>query len=349
MPDYSSELGFIHHVVADLKRVFETLQGKKMVIFIDDLDRCSPQKVAEVMEGINLFLAGDFRQCMFILGMDTDMVAAALESAHESIIRNLPADSSIPIGWRFMDKFVTIPFIIPPAEKSDLEKYANELLQAEEKDKISDEKVISRIGDLFKDLINYSEEDLVEQFSNVAKDIPEEMVMQAKDDVLFKYRIEKLETITKNFNNKNPEIRSRIVTMATKFSDNPRDLKRFINVYRLQYFLREAQVARGLRNVVSLQQLQRWVFLTMKWPEVVRWIQHCGGIDMHKARLYQLEEMGTNAFSMKIWQDNALKIALLDYNKVRWLNDDSLRQFFLEESCIGEGARLSDGSGKGLW
>jgi hypothetical protein len=55
MPDYSTNLGFIHHVEQDLRRVFETIPTGKdkkdipIVIFIDDLDRCSPEKIADVV------------------------------------------------------------------------------------------------------------------------------------------------------------------------------------------------------------------------------------------------------------------------------------------------------------
>ena len=50
------------------------------VIFIDDLDRCFPAKVGQVVEAINLFLAGDLPKCMFVIGMDTELVAAALQA-----------------------------------------------------------------------------------------------------------------------------------------------------------------------------------------------------------------------------------------------------------------------------
>ncbi len=114
VPDYSEKLGFIHYVVKDLELVFETIPKdyQKLVIFKDDLDRCSPTKVAQVIEGVNLFLAREFPGCIFIIGMDAEMVAAALEVAHKDVISNLPTYSmDIPIGWRFMDKFVQLVFL----------------------------------------------------------------------------------------------------------------------------------------------------------------------------------------------------------------------------------------------
>jgi hypothetical protein len=132
VPDYDAELGFIHGVAADLERVLNSVPGERpIVIFIDDLDRCSPAKVAQVVEAVNLFLGGDFPNCLFVLGMDAEMVAAALQAAHKDMIACLPSDAGIPVGWRFMDKFVQLPFLIPPAEEQQMTRYTSSLFLAD--------------------------------------------------------------------------------------------------------------------------------------------------------------------------------------------------------------------------
>ncbi|MGF7001430.1 hypothetical protein P3T25_009823 [Paraburkholderia sp. GAS32] len=128
VPKYSQELGFVHQVEKDLRRVFNSLPTDNgLVIFIDDLDRCSPSKVANVLEAVNLFLAGDFPDCCFVLGMDAEMVAAALQFAHRDMTANLPSDARIPIGWRFMDKFVQLPFVIPQVDGAMQQVFINHL------------------------------------------------------------------------------------------------------------------------------------------------------------------------------------------------------------------------------
>nr|MBX2821691.1 TIR domain-containing protein [Rhodothermaceae bacterium] len=61
-PDYESKRGFFSEVEDDIRRVFALLvqPEEPAVVFVDDLDRCSPGKIAEVIEAINLFLSGDF-------------------------------------------------------------------------------------------------------------------------------------------------------------------------------------------------------------------------------------------------------------------------------------------------
>ena len=69
-----------------------------------------------------MLLASDTYRCMFLIGMDPQMIAAALEKAHEEIRERLPSyERGVPLGWRFMDKFVQLPFTIPP--QADLNEY----------------------------------------------------------------------------------------------------------------------------------------------------------------------------------------------------------------------------------
>ena len=62
-----------------------------MAVFIDDLDRCSPGKIAAVVEAINLFLAGESSECIFNLDIDDQMVAAAVVMAHGDVKSMLPS------------------------------------------------------------------------------------------------------------------------------------------------------------------------------------------------------------------------------------------------------------------
>ena len=101
--------GLIAEIDGRLKITIELVapSSRPLVIFIYDLDRCSPGKVSAVVEAINLFLAGEFEHCMFVLRIDDEVVAAALNKAHADVFAQMPAYArATSIGWRFMDKFV---------------------------------------------------------------------------------------------------------------------------------------------------------------------------------------------------------------------------------------------------
>jgi formylglycine-generating enzyme required for sulfatase activity len=58
-------------------------EGKgALVIFIDDLDRCLPDKTVQTLEALKLFL--DKRGCVFVIGADTGIVQKAVETHYQN-------------------------------------------------------------------------------------------------------------------------------------------------------------------------------------------------------------------------------------------------------------------------
>jgi len=231
MPDYSGNLGFIHHVEEDLRRVFETIPNDNrshtpLVIFIDDLDRCSPEKIADIFEGINLFLAGEFQNCIFILGMDPNIVAAALEEAHSRVIDKLPKYSMhTNIGWRFMDKFIQLQFMIPVAEEQDLNRYVDTLLV----EGINQNALKNQIGKDPSDTIGRNSYES-KRGENIEAGLPHVRNMQETRYVLGKQErsiyykernnLQKTDELIDNFSDKNPKIRELISIAVKDFSSN---------------------------------------------------------------------------------------------------------------------------------
>lgn len=366
IPNYSAEMGFIHRVEADLRRVLDSVpkQYYPIVIFIDDLDRCSPAKVGQVVEAVNLFLAGDFPKCMFIIGMDTEMVAAALQAAHKEMISCLPADAGIPVGWRFMDKFVQLPFLIPPTEKDNLTRYTTALLTAQEATAPEDETVNELVKQSVERVTGKASVESESERLKKEHQLSDTQAARVKDQLEAQVIRRKLDEGIEKFNDQNPEIREVIATATSYFRGNPRELKRFINAFRFQYFLWWAQRAQGL-EVPSLGQLLRWTVLSMKWPEVVRWLRRSGGNEWQataqaaqgngqkpalSTRLKLIEEISGKAINLSAWQEEAQAALRLKPETTPWLSDDDLLEFFHNEyNQHQHGERLSDGLGKGLW
>jgi hypothetical protein len=67
-----AQTGFRYQFAQEFKTVTEALGPRSMIIFIDDLDRCQPGQVVEVLEAVNfLVTSGD---CFVVLGMARDRV-----------------------------------------------------------------------------------------------------------------------------------------------------------------------------------------------------------------------------------------------------------------------------------
>lgn len=370
IPDYSSEIGFIHRAEIDLKHVLESIpeQYKPLVIFIDDLDRCSPTKISQVVEAVNLFLAGDFPHCFFVIGMDTEMVAAALQSAHKDMIANLPSDLGIPIGWRFMDKFVQLPFLIPPCERFTT-NYVDSLfnLNQPNAEQVSPE-MQKKITELIQDEIKLNTP--INQVEAKTKSLVAENRISKTEALHFRRNLQSrlkrtmIDKGVKSFTDKNNEIRELMnqEKAFNHFTGNPRELKRFVNAFRFNYFLWWAQKSQG-SEVVTVKQLLRWTILSMKWAEVIRWLRRGDGSDWTYTpsesknaleanlvtRLKLLEDISLGTENFTAWKKGLEEKFQLDVKATTWANDEDLFQFLRKEKSSAKGERLSDGIGKGIW
>ena len=400
VPDYSQDVGLVHHVTEDLRRVFELLptverNGEKhrvpLVIFIDDLDRCAPPKVAEVFEAINLFIAGEFPNCYIVIGMDTEVVAAALEEAHKGVIARLPSYARrVPVGWRFMDKFVQLPFVIPPLDEAAVTNYADHLAAAEDRDAV--EVQARAAGDNARDAEAYIRESLdqgkdeSEILQETAKHFaagevdPASKAMEEAER-LARQQLESLKSLrdlderARAFHSDSSKIQSLLLEAREDFSNNPRELKRLVNVYRFYYNLCLARQSRDL-SVPTEAQLRNWLKLSLAWPEVVRWLRRSyseweshldsgpgtkTAIGYRLARLELLavtpvDSDSTNDTQPKEKRDptiqdwaSALRAEFRRPEGVPWMEDERLFNF-VRNMALGDGEqRLSEGSGRGFW
>jgi hypothetical protein len=349
-PDYGANLGFIHHVVEDLRKVFQVVPKKylPMVVFIDDLDRCSPNKVSEVIEAVNLFLAGEFPDCMFVLGIDDEMVAAALNKAHSEVISKLPSYAkSASIGWRFMDKFVQLPFIVPPPTPAELKKYAESLFSEDSGETAAiDIDTRNKVTQMIENTAAKAPQQVVQEVAK-GKNLSTHQQQTLQEEVVV---IQQMDRNIRAFSDEEQRIKNLLTTSAADFSTNPRDIKRFVNVFRFYYFLRAAREARK-DPVPSLSQLSRWILFSLKWPEAVRYllrIQLAPNTLSHP-QFVALEKAGKESQSLDDWKKSAALALGMNADDNPWLSSQEMMRFFKTESGFVEAERLSASCGKGIW
>ena len=370
VPDYAKELGFIHQIEADLRRVLESIPAqidpktnkqvrKPIVVFVDDLDRCSPAKVAQVIEAVNLFLGGEFPNCIFVIGMDAEMVAAALQAAHKDLVSALPRDAGIPVGWRFMDKFVQLPFIIPPMPSGGVERYTASLFSTGDGPPLAPyvQSELRNAVDRVRTL-----EEAASEADRILHVYPLDDEGKARLRETLRARAVQ-RTLSKGldaFSDQSEDMRKVLAAGMPYFRGNPRELKRFVNAFRFNYFLWWAQCSQGL-DAPKLDQLVRWTVLTMRWPEVVRWLRRSGGSDWTAAaaaesksgavpsRLKVMEDISGSSGDVASWQKEAAAKLRITQTDAPWLRDDDLLEFLNQEAKFPQGERLSSGAGLGLW
>lgn len=113
-------------LVEELKGIFEDAIEKKLkcgikriVIFIDDLDRLDPKIAVNLLEVIKLFL--DVKDCVFVLAIDYSIVTEGIREKFGSNISSEKTQS-------FFDKIIQVPFKIP-TEFYDFENLINDSLK----------------------------------------------------------------------------------------------------------------------------------------------------------------------------------------------------------------------------
>ena len=110
------------------KEVFENCKGERLVVFIDELDRCTPDTVLEIFEAIRLFLY--VPGTTFIIGADERLVSYAVKTKYKDI-----PGHDIDISKEYLEKLVQYPVKIPQLNEQEVKQYITcLLLQNEEID-----------------------------------------------------------------------------------------------------------------------------------------------------------------------------------------------------------------------
>jgi KAP family P-loop domain len=118
--NYEQHLGLVHQVKADLDELTGALlpidghdpdhfpRGEpRIVIVIDDLDRCPPAQVVEVLEAAQLLVKT--RLFVVVIAMDVRYVTRALEKRYEGVL--IP--DGVPSGLDYIEKIVQVPYRVP--------------------------------------------------------------------------------------------------------------------------------------------------------------------------------------------------------------------------------------------
>jgi hypothetical protein len=106
---------------ASYKELLDLLpQVERVIVLVDDLDRCLPDAVTATLEAIKLFLS--VKKMVFVLAADQEMI-------RDAIAASLGASSrSERFAQRYLEKIVQLPIALPRLAPADAEAYIGLLL-----------------------------------------------------------------------------------------------------------------------------------------------------------------------------------------------------------------------------
>jgi len=90
-------------------------ETRRLVVLVDDLDRCLPEKAIGVLEAVKLFL--DVEGCIFVLALDPDAIETAIRTRYKGEVK----------AREYLEKIIQLPFILPPIEAEPMRKYVESL------------------------------------------------------------------------------------------------------------------------------------------------------------------------------------------------------------------------------
>ncbi|KYP15938.1 P-loop NTPase fold protein, partial [Flavihumibacter sp. CACIAM 22H1] len=108
----------------DFKEMIDKSEIRKLVVIIDDLDRCTPERLIENLEAIKLFL--NVEKTAFVIGADPRIVRHAIEHRYKTdSIENAddPNSRNKRIVSDYLEKLIQIPYYMPKLTDNEVETY----------------------------------------------------------------------------------------------------------------------------------------------------------------------------------------------------------------------------------
>jgi hypothetical protein len=261
--DYGRHIGYMTEIREDLEKLEERLRGNngRILVVVDDLDRCEPEKAVEVLQAINLLL--NFKSFIVCLGIDARIITSAVERHYEGLLGEVGAS-----GYEYLEKIVQIPFRIPQPGEEEIKAFISKQMgnpepSSNEADVGPDD---SRRDDSRRD--DSRQDDSRQDDSRreggpnegANREPPSEPLFPPPEEPQADARLAApQEQVAFTYD----ELKG-FEDVAPFLRPNPRHLKRLVNVYRLVRSLAAAKDEHAILNKPAAT--IRWLIICAQWP-----------------------------------------------------------------------------------
>jgi hypothetical protein len=234
--DFKDKIGTLSQFEDEMRRLADAVpEDLKVIVFIDDLDRCKGKVLGEIIEALQL--ADVSRSCIFVMGMDMRIVANAIETERAELAHSAGGSARMEhgSGYKFLEKIIQARLSLPAHGMAQMGALVDAAMGRE------DEAPQPPSGD-----------------AGAGAEAPG-LGERLRQGIGLAPRREQ----------QTPSDSAALIERARHYGSrhfsNPRRLKRFINSFRLQAYL-TAAVRPGSGPI---DHLARFLVLTEKWPAVV--------------------------------------------------------------------------------
>ena len=292
----------------DFKEMLNEANIKKLIVLIDDLDRCLPDRIIDNLEAIKLFL--NVENTAFVIGADQRIVRDAIRHRYKDLIARDEEEENKRVVVDYLEKLIQVPYNLPKLSESEVETYIALLFSEDTLGK-------EGMGDVINAFKAYRKCDRYSVFGI------EQIKLIVTDSKKRKGLEEKVTLISKL----SPLI-------AGNLDGNPRQIKRFLNTFMLRKKL--ADVARI--TDFKMDVLAKLMILEYAEPrlftELYRWQSQNKGYALPLQKLekkngngeHDIEEQYKEWKNPKLltWLDSEPYLANVDLRDYFWISRDRL-------------------------
>jgi predicted KAP-like P-loop ATPase len=275
----------------DFKSLLRETKIKRLIVFIDELDRCKHDTIIETLEAIRLFLFAEGTS--FVIGADERQIQYAVQMKYPTIEGN-----QIDIGKEYLEKLIQYPIRIPQLGQKEVEFYIMCLLFEKSANKeelnLIHEIITTKKGENFLGF---------ELTYNLIKEKSEELAEKLKDTISLSKQISSV--------------------LAIKLNGNPRHCKRFLNTMELRIQMGEYRGVKLDRKILAKIMLVEY-FKEMFYRRLAELQLHDNG---KPQELNAIEnERWDDAKELNMWKNDSW---IIEWIKIEpKLSDNDLRPYF---------------------
>ena len=191
---------------AEFEKMLEDIESvKSLVVIVDDLDRCTPERIIDTLEAIKLFLS--VKKTTFIVAVDERIIRYAVNVKY-------PQADGFSVSDDYIEKIIQLPIRIPELSPKDIENYLLLLICQLHFSETSFNELITKVYESKIMLLDKAiTADNVFEFIN-SKDVS---YKESKNNDTLREDIEIISKIS--------------TAVSSSLKGNPRQTKRFLNTF----------------------------------------------------------------------------------------------------------------------
>lgn len=204
VPDSTEVRKNVQEFREEFEQLLDESSIKKLIVIIDDLDRCLPDTIINTLEAIKLFLSS--KNTAFLISIDERVMKYAINDRYSKFDLHQRDD----ISRDYLEKLIQIPLRVPLMNKSEMKSYINLLFVSKHLDNTKFNELLKKV-DSSRQGTNFNVAIDIEWFK---KNISNEVIEALNEELMITEQINDL--------------------LYDFLKGNPRQVKRFINALLLR-------------------------------------------------------------------------------------------------------------------